>query len=90
MLATFTTKEGLLVIRAEDLRRIQDQPIGCMITWIEADEACSQIVLGTAQENLDHIIAAEVQQLAAYEAMQRRAQQGLPGLPVVRGGKVRP
>jgi len=88
MLATFTTKEGLLVIRSEDLRRIQDRPIGCTITWIEADEACSCTVLGTAQENLDRITTDEARQLAAYAEMQARTQQGLPALPVVRGGKV--
>lgn len=89
MLTTFTTEHGLLVIRAEDLRRIQDmgKEGKCTITWIEGDEPHGRDILGTAQENLDRILEAETKALATYEAMQRRQSQGLP---VVRGGKVAP
>ena len=90
MLATFTTKEGLLVIRSEDLRRIQDRADGhpCIAAWIEGDEVLTMSILGTAQENLDRIVTAEAQQFAAYAEMQARSQQGLPALPIARGGKV--
>ena len=90
MLATFTTKEGLLVIRSEDLRRIEDMSNGCAITYLIGDESIARPVLGTAQENLNRITADEARQLAAYAEMQARSQQGLPALPIVRGGKVRP
>lgn len=88
MLSTFTTKDGLLVIRSEDLRRIEDRAHGCAITYLVGDEPISGVVLGTAQENLDRITADEARQLAAYTEMQARTQQGLPALPVVRGGRV--
>ncbi len=87
MLSTFTTKDGLLVIRSEDLRRIEDRGGGCLITFLIGNEQMDRPILGTAQENLDRISAEERAALATYTEMQARAQQGLPALPVVRGEK---
>lgn len=102
MLITFTTEHGLLVIRADDLRRIEDvqrtewkvgekDPIYttvCIVEWTpNGTELCHADITGTAQENLDRVLVAESKAIAAYEDMQRRAQQGLPALPIVRGGK---
>lgn len=98
MLTTFTTKDGLLVIRAEDLRRIEDVPAApwngaapahaCEVEWAPTgQELICRFVLGTAQENLDRIVAEEMKILATHQDMQKRAHQGLPALPVVRGGR---
>lgn len=86
MLITFTTEHGQLVIRSEDLRRIEDRAReGCRIAWVEGDELMISGILGTAQENHDRIVMEEARAIAAYEDMQQRSRQGLPALPVSRG-----
>jgi len=94
MLTTFTTEHGALVIRSEDLRRLEDtvhldgSSAGCTLGWIEGEAMKYAAILGTAQENRDRLVAEELHAIAEYEAMQRRQQEGRPMLPVVRGGKV--
>lgn len=94
MLITFTTKDGALVIRGEDLRRIEDRPgydssepdrPYSLVTWLEHDAMVHGIVQSTAEENLARIIEQEYKAIADYEAAQRRAQNGLPVPPVARG-----
>lgn len=95
MLTTFTTEHGLLVIRSEDLRRLCDihtpdtpDDRRCLVHWLEHDRMQSDVILGTAEENRDRIVAEETRAIAVYEDMRRRADTGSPALPVVRGGKV--
>lgn len=87
MLITFTTEHGTLVIRSEDLRRLEDGPEGCTLGWVEESMRQYAPVLGTAMENHDRIVRDEARAIAAYEDLQQRARQGLPALPVVRGRK---
>ena len=84
MLITFTTEHGHLVIRSEDLRRLEDIPDGCALGYLQHDRLFSEIVQGTAAENRDRIVAEETAAIAAYEDMQRRARQG-PAQAVSRG-----
>jgi hypothetical protein len=97
MLITFTTKHGALVIRSEDLRSIEDvggemlgDGGGCVIGWVNdvTGAGHERLVDGTATENRDRILADETRMIAAYEELQQRARNGMPALPVVRGGKV--
>ena len=83
MLITFTTEEGQLVIRAEDLRWIEDRPNYntldpdqpySLLTWLSHDTTQHRIVLGTATDNASRIVAEEAKLIAAYEAAQRIAQ----------------
>ena len=85
MLITFTTDVGTLVIRSEDLRRIEDGKVGCLLGWIENDMIKYAPIQGTALENLDRIVAAEARLIAAYEEMQQRKDRGLPPLAIPRG-----
>lgn len=87
MLTTSTTERGALVIRSEDLRRLEDTPEGCMLCFVEEGQRTYTTILGTAAENRDRIIAEEGRALAVYEEMQARTRQGYGALPVVRGGK---
>jgi hypothetical protein len=78
MLITFTTEHGHLVIRGEDLRRIEDGPDGqCVAGWVESSGGlvCYAPILGTAAENQARIVAQETAVIAAYEEAQRRAAQ---------------
>lgn len=89
MLITFTTEYGTLVIRAEDLRRLEDAAEGCTLGWVEEGQRCYAPIQGTAAENQARIVAQETAVIAAYEEAQRRAQMGPPDLRLTRGGKVR-
>ena len=84
MLITFTTEHGNLVIRADDLRRIEDRPgfdtsnpdkSFSMVGWVEHDKVHHDIILGTAAENLARIVEQEAKVIAAYEAEQRKEAQ---------------
>ena len=74
MLITFATEQGNLVIRAEDLRRLEDQGGGTLVTWLEHCEMIHATIQGTAAENQARIVAQETAVIAAYEEAQRRAQ----------------
>lgn len=98
MLITFTTEHGDLVIRAEDLRRLQDvrneaepsQPPKCWIDWVQHDRIFTEVITGTAAENRDRIVQQEAQVITAYEEAQRRAAAATPrDLGLTRGGKIR-
>lgn len=80
MLITFTTEHGNLVIRAEDLRRLEDSAAGCFVCWVEHNDLFQRAVDGTAAENQARIVAQETAVIAAYEEAQRRAQ--LPDLQI--------
>lgn len=96
MLTTFTTEHGLLVIRSEDIRRIEDikqhdcrdgtDTPACIVEWSPIDgDLQVRHILGTAAENRDRIIGDEMKLVAAYEEMQQRKDRGLPPLAIQRG-----
>lgn len=82
MLITFTTEHGNLVIRAEDLRRLEDGPEQrCVVGWVEHETVHHSPIGGTAAENLARIVEQEAKVIAAYEEAQRKeAQQRLAEL----------
>lgn len=92
MLCTFATTDGTLIVRAEDIRAIADEPPRpqdegpqCRLTWLIGTETHHARILGTAQENLDRITAEERVRIEEATRMQERLQRGLPGTPVARG-----
>jgi hypothetical protein len=96
MLITFTTEYGNLVIRAEDLRRLEDKPgydttepdrAHTAVCWLEHTEMHFAVVHGTAAENHARIIRQEAEIIRAYEAAQRQTNGEQPRL--TRGNKVR-
>lgn len=87
MLSTFTTNGGRrLIIRSEDVRRLEDQQGGgCLLVWVEGAENASTLITGTADENLVRLRTEELDAVEAAERMRRRLQNGYPATPVPRG-----
>lgn len=97
MFCTFTTEHGTLVVRTQDIRRIEDRPapyqekplaIECIVVWVETEhdlEVESRIITGTAAENLARLIAEDRERSAAYAATQQRLANGMPVPPILRG-----
>ena len=96
MFCTFTTEHGTLIIRTEDVRRIEDSvrydlkekvnvPV-CVVEWTpNGTERCFQTVHGTAAENLARLKAEELAAIEAAQRLQQRQGDGLPLMPVPRG-----
>lgn len=102
MLSTFITEHGTLIVRTQDLRRIEDEPtykdfamndltiIGtqCVVEWERVGNTLNhRVVIGTAAENLARLRAEEFAAIAESAQYQQRIDKGLPMLPIVRGGK---
>lgn len=84
--ATLPKRE--LVIRSEDLRRLEDLPSGgCVVQWVELDQLFHQTVEGTARENLERLRREELEAVAEAQKLQQRHTDGLPILPIPRGRK---
>lgn len=82
MFSTFIKLDGHdLIIRAVDLRRLEDTPDGTLIVWDECGVGARAKIEGTAQENLNRLKAEEIAALA----QQQRMQQGYPPIPIGRG-----
>lgn len=80
MLITFTTEHGNLIIRGEDLRRLEDVLDGCMICFVEEGQRTYTTVHGTASENAARIVAQEAQVIAVYEEAQRQQRHTRSGV----------
>lgn len=91
MLITFTTEHGNLIIRSEDLRRLEDEAgPRCRVEWAPTGAGLHfQYVTGTALDNYARIMQEEAKLIAAYEAAQRMAQTPPQDLRYTRGGKVK-
>lgn len=93
MFCTFTTKDGTLVVRTQDIRRIEDRrksddsnTTECLVEWVRDDGVRDdRVIAGTAAENLARLVAEDQAKSAAYAQAQQRAANGLPALPVPRG-----
>jgi hypothetical protein len=72
MFSTFTTDDGKLIVRAVDIRSLQDTPKGCKLTW---DVGTSAIIHGTAAENMDRLRQEETDALIAAEQLRQRQQR---------------
>lgn len=100
MFSTFTTEHGVLIIRTADVRRIEDvrrwqadhEPTTvCQVEWEpKAGVLHDRIVTGTAQENMDRLVAEEMKLIVAAEERQQRQARGLPMIPISRGKKAGP
>lgn len=90
MLSTFTTEHGTLIIRTQDIRAIEDKAEGCALVWVvEGADVVLQVrtIVGTARENLERLQHEELEAIIKVQRAEQRGQQGLPALPIVRGGK---
>ena len=86
MFSVFVKLDGSqLIIRAIDLRRLEDSPHGTIVGWDEGASMVERFIQGTAQENLDRLKAEETEALIAAEKLRARQAQGLPAEPVQRG-----
>lgn len=87
MFSTFTTRGGrALIIRAIDLRMLEDAADGCTILWEPTPgQLMDRAIQGTAQENMDRLRAEETEMLIAAERLRARQASGHPPMPVQRG-----
>ncbi len=94
MLCTFTTRDGMVIIRSDDIRLIEDGASNSAeLIWLMGDELTTRTIQGTATENRDRIQQEELDLIARVEAhryeTQRRLSEGYPVPPVARGKQVR-
>jgi len=90
MLCTFTTKDGALIVRSDDIRLIQDHSVDqSRLHWMDGPELNNAFITGTAIENRDRIQQEELDMIAKVEAhryeTQRRLSEGYPVPPIKRG-----
>ena len=94
MFSTFTTDNGKLIIRTEQVQGLADiatrvygtdAPPRCVVSWLVGNEVHSVDVLGTAQENFDRLKREELEMVAEAQKYQQRQEAGLPVLPIPRG-----
>jgi hypothetical protein len=86
MFSTFAKDDHTnLIIRTENLQRIEDTADGCKVRWTEDGEILSCRVQGTAQENYARLQSEELRLIDAAAERQRRYDGGLPLMPVARG-----
>jgi len=86
MFSVFVKLDGShLIIRAVDLRRLEDLEHGAEVAWDECGSSYARAIQGSAQENLDRLKAEETDALIAAEKIRQRQAQGLPAEPVQRG-----
>jgi hypothetical protein len=89
MLCTFTTKDGVLIVRSDDIRSICDGEQGSLLVWAAGDGLASRTILGTAAENRDRIQQEELNAIGRIEAhryeTQKQLQAGYPVPPIKRG-----
>lgn len=85
MFCTFTTDQGTLIIRTEDVRRIEDEHVRadatrCAVEWTpNGVDLHIRHVDGTARENLDRLRDEEIKAIEAAQKLQSRPVQ--PPLP---------
>lgn len=91
MLCTFTTEQGTLIVRSDDIRRLEDDGPSTQLVWMEGELRCEQWILGTAAENAARIQQEELDMIGRVEAhryqVQQQLQAGYPVPPVQRGRK---
>lgn len=77
MLCTFTTKDGALIIRSDDIKSIEDSvsPPGCVLIWQVGAVVDSRAILGTALENRDRIQQEELDLIDRVNQHHLQAQQ---------------
>jgi len=79
MFSTFTTDNGKLIVRAVDIKSLEDTAKGCRLTW--GDTGMGTIIHGTAEENMDRLRQEETDALIAAERMRQQQQRK----PIERG-----
>lgn len=92
MFSTFTTKDGTLILRTQDVRRLEDRPHNdgesstCVVVWVENEHSLEPLcrdVLGTARENLDRLKAEELAAVKAAHEFERQLQQPATKAPAL-------
>lgn len=86
MFSTFTIGDGRsLIIRTENLQRIEDTADGCKVSWVGAGEPLRCQVQGTAQDNYARLQSEELRLIEAAAQRQQRYNAALPLTPIPRG-----
>ena len=86
MLCTFTTKEGSLCIRSEDIRALEDLKEGnTLLVWDICGKQTDHVIIGSAVENRDRVELEELDLIARVEAHRYRTQMLLQAQPTPRG-----
>lgn len=91
MLCTFTTETGILIVRSDDIRILEDKVSdgGAVLVFMVGDGIHSRAIHGTARENADRIQQEELDLIARVEGhryeTQKQLQAGYPVPPVKRG-----
>ncbi len=87
MFSTFTTTDAdHLIIRAIDIRRLEDHhPGACVLAWEEGNSIETRLISGSAEENLNRLKQEETDALIAAEKLRQRQSSGYPPEPIQRG-----
>ena len=85
MFCTFTTERGALILRTQDVRRLEDTPEGCMLAFVEEGHMYYITIAGTAADHLARLKAEELAAIDAARRRQARVTDGMPMVPVTRG-----
>lgn len=76
MLCTFTTKDGILIVRSDDIRSIEDVGVGrTVLAWHDGDDLNLRDIQGTALENRDRIQQEELELIDRVNQHHLQAQQ---------------
>lgn len=85
MLCTFTTEQGNLVIRSDDIRSIYDHEGHARLAYMMGDAIYYAAVVGTAAENRDRLSQEEFDLMAKIETQRYQLQMLLQAQPTPRG-----
>ncbi len=86
MFSTFIKEEGqALIIRTENLQRIEDLQDERKVSWIEGGDILRCRIQGTAAENYARLQSEELRLIEAAAQRQRRYEAALPLSPIPRG-----
>ena len=85
MFSTFTISTGALIIRTQDIRRIEDVDNETVLSYWMEGHMEHRPIIGGAEENLDRLKQIEMAAYLAAQQAQARQQNGLPLVPIKRG-----
>lgn len=87
MLCTFSitnsaanSPDRALIIRSEDIKIIRDTPQGTVLHWQVGTDIMSEVVNGTARENMDRLQREEIEAVMRVNAVQQQ-MQAQPQIP---------
>lgn len=76
---------GPIIIRSQDIRRLETTASGTLLVFDECGGAQELLIEGSPAENLERIAKEELDAVLRAQEMQQRTQQGFPPIPIQRG-----